>query len=93
MAHVIQLAFDAFMSTLGVKGRTKSWEAHKHDDQFGDNESIDIGQRQRLRKEGNATINKVSATRPGLANIIEKVCISTYLESPETDLYIPDNAC
>jgi hypothetical protein len=31
--------------------------------------------------------------RPGLANIIEKVCISTYFESPETDLYFPDNAC
>jgi len=64
------------MSSLGVKGRIKSWEAHEHDQQFGENESIDIGKSQRLRKEGNARINKVSAMRPGLAKIIEKVCIS-----------------
>jgi hypothetical protein len=25
MAHVIQLALGAFMNSLGVKGRTKSW--------------------------------------------------------------------
>jgi len=31
--------------------------------------------------------------RPGLANIIEKVCISWYFESPETDLHIAENAC
>jgi hypothetical protein len=72
MAHVIQLAICAFRRCLGVKGRTKSWEAHEHDEQFGENESIDIGKSQRLRKEGNARINKVSARRPGLAKIIEK---------------------
>jgi len=48
IAHVIQLAVDAFMSSLGVKGRTKSWEAHERDQQFGENESIDIGKGQRL---------------------------------------------
>jgi len=37
MAHVIQLALGAFMSSLGVKGRTKSWEAHERDQQFGEN--------------------------------------------------------
>ena len=31
MAHVIQLALGAFMSSLGLKGRTKSWEAHERD--------------------------------------------------------------
>ena len=31
MARVIQLALGAFMSSLGVKGRTKSWEAHESD--------------------------------------------------------------
>ena len=31
MAHVIQLALGAFMSSLGVKGHTKSWEAHECD--------------------------------------------------------------
>jgi hypothetical protein len=76
MAHVIQLALGAFMSRLGVNGRTKSWEAHERDQQFGENESIDIGKSQRLRKEGNARINKVSAMKPGLAKIIEKVRIS-----------------
>jgi len=91
--HVIQLAFDAFMSSLGVKGCTKSWEAHERDQQFGVNESTDIRKSQRLRKEGNARINKVSAMRPGLAQIIEKVRISTYYESAETDLHKAENAC
>jgi len=76
MAHVIQLALGAFMSSLGVIGRTKSWETHERDQQFGENESIDIGKGQRHRKEGNARINKVSTMRPGLAKIIEKVRIS-----------------
>jgi hypothetical protein len=76
MAHVIQLALGAFISSLGVKGRSKSWEAHMCDQQFGENERIDIGKSQRLRKGGNARINMVSAMRPGLAKIIEKVRIS-----------------
>jgi len=93
MAHVIQLALGAFMRSLGVTGRTMSWEAHQRNQQFGENETIDIGKSQRLRKEGNARINKVSARRPGLAKIIEKVCISTYFESDEADLHIAENAC
>ena len=76
MAHVIQLALGAFMGSLGVKVHTKSWEAHERDQQFGENESTDIGKSQRLQKESNARINKVSAMRPGLAKIIEKVRIS-----------------
>jgi len=48
MAHIIQLALGAFLSSLGVKGRTKSWEAHERDQQFGENESIDIGKSHRL---------------------------------------------
>jgi len=93
MAHVRELALGAFMSSLGVKGRTKSWEAHQRDQRFGENESIDIGKSQRLRKEGNARINKVSAMRPRLAEIIQKVRISWYFESPEADLHIAENAC
>jgi len=93
MAHVIQLALGAFMSSLGVKGRTRSWEAHEHDQQFGENDGIDTGKSQRLRKEGNARINKVSAMRPGLAKIIDKVHTSGYFESPETDLHTAENAC
>jgi len=93
MQHVIQQALGAFISSLGVKGSTKSWKAHEHDQQFGENESINIGKSQRLRKGGNARINKVSAMTPGLARIIEKVRISRYFESPETDLHIAENAC
>ena len=76
MAHIIQWALGAFMSSLGVKGRTKSWEAHEIDQQFGENESTDDGKSQRVRKEGNARIIKVLAMESGLANIIEKVRIS-----------------
>ena len=92
VAYVIQLALGAFMSSLGVKGRTKSWDAHERDQQFGVNENIEIRKSQRLRKEGNARINKVSAMRPGLGKVIEKVRISKYFESPETDLHIAENA-
>jgi len=93
MAHVIQLALGAFMSSLGVKGRTKSWEAHERDQQFGEHESIQIGKSQRLRKEGNATIDMVSAMEPGLAKIIEKVHISRYFETAETHLHVAENTC
>ena len=93
MAHVIRLTLGSFMSSLRVTGRTKSWEADEHDQQFGENESTDIGKRERLQKKGNARINKVSAMRPGLAKIIENVRISTYFESPETELHIAENAC
>jgi len=93
MAYSIQLAFGAFMSSLGVNGRTKSWEAHERDQQFGENASIDIGKSQRLQKEGNARIIKVSAMRPGLAKIIEKVRISWHFESPKADLHKAENAC
>ena len=76
MAHIIKLPLGSCISSLGVKGRTKSWEAHERNQQCGENESIDIGMSQRLRKAGNARINQVSAMRPGLAKIIETVCMS-----------------
>jgi hypothetical protein len=76
MAHVVHQALGAFMSSLGVTGRTKSWEAYKGDQQFGENERRDIGKSPILRKECNARINKMSAMGPGLAKIINKVCIS-----------------
>jgi len=82
MAHVRQLALRAFRSSLGMKGRTKSWEAHEHDQQFGENESIDIGKSQRLRKEGNGRIDKVSAMWPGFVKTIPKVPISTDFGTP-----------
>ena len=91
LAHNIQLAYDAFMSCLGVQHHTRPWEAHMHYQHFGQNESTDIGNTQRLQKEGNATINKVLATTPGLAKIVEKACISRNFESPETDRHIAAN--
>jgi len=93
MAHIIQLAVGVFVSCLGVKGSTKSWEAYEHDQQFAENESIEIGKSQRLREADNARINTVCAMRPGLAKIIEKVCISRYFESPEADLQYGENDC
>jgi hypothetical protein len=93
MAHVIQLALGTLMISLGVKGHTKSWEAHERDHHFGENEYTDIGKSQRLRKEGNARINNVLAIGPGLAKMFEIVCISIYFKSPEADIQIAENAC
>ena len=76
MAHIKELALGAFMSSLCGKGHTKFWEAHERDQDFGENASMDIGKSQRLQKVGNARIKKVSAMKPGLAKIIEKVRIS-----------------
>ena len=93
LVHIIQLALGAFMSSLGVNGPTKTYEAHERDQQFGENERTVIGNSQRLWKEGNARIHKVSAMRPGLAEIIVKVRIWSNFDSRETDLDIALNAC
>jgi hypothetical protein len=73
MAHDIQLSLGAFMSSLDVEGRTKSWEGHERNQQFGENQRIENGKSQRLRKEGNTSINKVSTMRSGLAKAIGTV--------------------
>jgi len=91
LAHIIQLVLGSFISSLGVKGHTKSWEAHQCIQQFGENENLDIGKSQRLPKKGDVRINRVSAMRPGLVIINEKVHMSTYFESPQTDLHIAKN--
>jgi len=93
MAHVIQLALGAFMNSVGVKGHTKSWKAHERNQQLGGSGSIEIGKNQRLWKDCNARINKVSAMRPELAKIIEKLHISRYLEHPQNDLRKAENTC
>jgi hypothetical protein len=67
---------DSFKSTLGENGGTKAWQGHERDQQFGENETIDIGKCYRLRKKGNARINMLSLMKPGGAKIIEMVCIS-----------------
>jgi hypothetical protein len=73
IAYVIQLAFGASTSILGVQAHTKSKEVHEPNQQFGENESIDIGNSQRLLREGNATFNNRSAMKSGLVKITEKV--------------------
>jgi hypothetical protein len=93
MAHIIQLALSAFISSLGVQGRNTSWEAHEPDQQFGWNETTVISKKQRLQKEGNARINKVSAMKPGFVKIVEKLCIWSNMESIDTDLCMAANAC
>jgi len=77
IVHIIQPALGAFMISLGVKRRIKSWEARELEQQFGETETAEIGNSQRLRKAGKARMHKVLAMRPGLAKIIEKVHIST----------------
>ena len=81
------------MYIQGGNGRTQSWEGHERDQQFEATEGTDIGKSQRLRKEGNARIIKVCPMKPGLAKIIEKVHISRYFDSAETDIHIAENAC
>jgi hypothetical protein len=92
MAHVIKPVMGVFMCSLGVTDCTNSWENHEHDQQFGENESTDVGQSRRMRKKANTRINKVLVMRQGSAMLIEKVCISRHFESPETDLYRAANA-
>jgi len=76
MPLIIHLALGACMSSLGVTGRAKSSGSPECDHQFGENESTNNGKSQKPRHEGNASINKVSAMKPGLPKIIEKVRIS-----------------
>jgi hypothetical protein len=70
MAHAILLPVGAFESSLRVNGRTKSWEAHERNQQFGENYSMDIVKSQRLRQEGITRIKKVSAMKPDLTKIV-----------------------
>jgi hypothetical protein len=91
-AHVISLAFSSFMRILRANGSTELWQADECDHHIGENEIMDIGMSQTLRIEGNARINTESALTPGVAKIIENGYISTYIESPETDLHNATNA-
>jgi hypothetical protein len=93
MVNKLEMAFGVIMSSLRIKGCTKSWEAHDHDLQFGKKEIKEFGKSPRLRKEYNARINILSAMRPGLAKIIEKVCIAGDFETPESAINIAENAC
>lgn len=73
--HIVYLALCAFIRCLRVIGLQTSWEADDHDHQSGANVNIDIVESQNLRNEGNTRINKLSAIRPGMEKIVEKVRI------------------
>jgi len=70
MAHVVPLTSGVFQSSPCVTAHIKSSEAYERVQQFVENERIDIGKHQRLRKDGNATIPKESAMTPGFGKII-----------------------
>jgi len=91
MVQLVQFAFSAFVSSFGVTGHTKFWQALERNQQFGENESTDIGMSQRLRKEGNARINLVLAMRQGVSKLINKVHILRKFECLETALHIAVN--
>ena len=93
IAHLIQLALRSLMTGLRVKVRTKSRDTHERDQHFGENRGTAMWKRRRLWKEGSSGLNKVSARRPRLAKIIEKVCISRHFEYPETECPIEENTC
>jgi hypothetical protein len=75
------------------KVASKGLEAHKHNREFEENETTDIGKSQRLWKEDNTRIIKVSGMRPGFARIIEKVRISRNIQLYETDLHSATKGC
>jgi len=61
------------MGSLEINSHTMSQETHERNLEFEDNYSTDIGKSQQLWKEGHAKINMVSAMRPRLAKMIDKV--------------------
>jgi len=93
MVHVMLHAVGGFLTSLGIKGCSKSWKASERNRQFGENQSTDIGKTQRHQKEANARISKLWARRSDLAKITEKVCNSRKFENPATDLHIAANTC
>ena len=71
MAHVIQLALGAFMSSLGVKGRAKSWAEHERDKQ-SEQVSRDKG-KAKAQASKKSRIDRVDGLNAGFQKIIEKV--------------------
>jgi hypothetical protein len=67
MAHVIQLALGAFMNTLGVKGRQKSWEDTEREKMVADRG------RESKRRIGGARVERVALLKCGFNKIVEKV--------------------
>ena len=68
MTHVIQLALGAFMESLGVKGRGKSWEESERE-KIG----RDFQGHGRKRRPGGVRVERVESLDPGFNKIVEKV--------------------
>lgn len=66
MAHIIQLSLSAFMGSLGVKGRNKSWEEGVRDE-------ISEDKRTKNSKVGTTRVRTIVSMRAGFNKIIEKV--------------------
>ena len=66
MAHVIQLALSAFIQSLGVKGRSKSWEDGVCDSLMEDRKG-------KKAKAGSVRVKKIVDMPAGFFKIIEKV--------------------
>lgn len=93
MAHVINLVLGAFMTSYGVIGCSKSWEAHEYHQQFREIQGIDIGHSERPQNESIVRIYQLSAMRPGLTKINENVYISSNFESSNTYRHMAANDC
>ena len=79
MLYVIQLYLVELMSNLGVKGRTKLWQANEHDKQFEENESAALAKSQKLQKAGNTSISKMVVMKIQLSEIFEEIVTVCYV--------------
>ena len=70
MTHVIQLTLGAFMDSLGVKGRGKSWEDTEREKIGEESSRRRIGRRNPI---GGARVGRVESLEPGFNKIVEKV--------------------
>lgn len=93
MAHIVQITSGGFMSSPSANSPTKCWESPEQDQQVGEHQQTAIRKSERLRTEGNARIDRVSAMGAGFASIIENIHISRYFESHETNLHTAGNVC
>lgn len=68
MTHVIQLALGAFMDSLGVKGRAKSWEDTEREKMGNGDERSKGG-----RGTGGTRVERINLLSAGFNKIVEKV--------------------
>jgi hypothetical protein len=69
MAHVIQLVLGAFMASLGIQGRAKSWAEHEREKQTQCQPS-----KGKVPAKKRTRVCRVEELEAGFHKIIEKVC-------------------